>query len=101
MNRLLGGFVLGLVLLAGAHAQVIEFESNGQKYQTLTRSGVTVMWAQLPTQLHGYVICQFAISNGSCVFYFIRPEDFHYLRHDGTVVNASPFRDIVNLHTQK
>jgi hypothetical protein len=101
MNRLLGGFVLGLVLLAGAHAQVIEFESNGLKYQTLTRSGVTVMWAQMPAQLHGYVICQVAVSNGSPGPYVIRPEDFHYLRQDGTVVNASPARDIVNFLSQK
>jgi hypothetical protein len=101
MNRLLGGFVLGLVLLAGAHAQVIEFESNGLKYQTLTRSGVTVMWAQMPAQLHGYVICQVAVSNGSGGPYVIRPEDFHYQRQDGTVVNASPARDIVNFLSQK
>jgi hypothetical protein len=101
MNRLLGGFVLGLVLLAGAHAQVIEFESNGLKYQTLTRSGVTVMWAQMPAQLHGYVICQVAVSNGSTGPYVIRPEDFHYQRQDGTVVNASAARDIVNFLSQK
>jgi hypothetical protein len=101
MNRLLGGFVVGLVLLAGARAQVIEFESNGLKYQTLTRSGVTVMWAQMPAQLHGYVICQVAISNGSGGPYVIRPEDFHYLRQDGTVVNASAARDIVNFLSQK
>jgi len=101
MNRLLGGFVLGLVLLAGARAQVIEFESNGLKYQTLTRSGVTVMWAQMPAQLHGYVICQVAVSNGSAGPYVIRPEDFHYFRQDGTVVNASPARDIVNFLSQK
>ena len=58
MNRRLGPLVLGLVLLGGAHAQVIEFESNGLKYQPLTRSGVTVMWAQLTAQLHGYTIVQ-------------------------------------------
>jgi hypothetical protein len=92
---------VGLVLLAGARAQVIEFESNGLKYQTLTRSGVTVMWAQMPAQLHGYVICQVAISNGSGGPYVIRPEDFHYLRQDGTVVNASAARDIVNFLSQK
>jgi hypothetical protein len=101
MNRLLGGLVLSLVLLAGAPAQVIEFESNGLKYQTLTRSGVTVMWAQMPTQLHGYVICQIAVSNGSGGPYVIRPEDFHYFRQDGTVVNASAARDIVNFLSQK
>ena len=40
---------MALALWAGhAHAQVIEFESNGLKYQTLTRSGVTVMFAIMP-----------------------------------------------------
>jgi len=38
--------------LVCAHAQVIEFESNGLKYQTLTRSGVTVMFAIMPQHLH-------------------------------------------------
>src|ERR1051325_6834868 len=101
MNRLLGGLALALTLLYHAHGQVIEFESNGLKYQTLTRSGVTVMWAQLPTQLHEYSIIQVAVSNGSGGPYVIRPEDFSYVRPDGTALKASPARNVVNMLFQK
>jgi len=101
MKRLLGGLALGLVWLGSAGAQVIEFESNGLKYQTLTRSGVTVMWAQLPSQLRNYAIIQVAVSNGSGGPYVIRPEDFHYVRQDGTTVNASPAREVVTLLSQR
>jgi ribosomal protein L24E len=101
MNRLFGGLVLGLVLLGGAQAQVIEFESNGRKDQTLTRSGVTVMWAPLPAQLHSYAIVQVAISNGSGGPYVIRPEDFSYVRQDGTTLRASSAKDVVAMLSQK
>jgi hypothetical protein len=101
MNRLFGGLVLAFGLLAHAHGQVIEFESNGLKYQTLTRSGVTVMWAQLSMVMHGYTIIQVAVSNGSEGPYVIRPEDFHYMRQDGSTLNGSPARDVVNMLSQK
>src|SRR4051794_41144861 len=97
MNRLVGGLVLALALAGGASAQFIEFESNGLKYQTLTRSGVTVMWARMPALLHEYATIQVAISNGSGGPYVIRPEDFHFVRQDGSTVNASPARDVVNM----
>jgi len=97
MRRLLGGLGLALTLLYHAHGQVIEFESNGLKYQTLTRSGVTVMWAQLPTILHEYSIIQVAVSNGSGGPYVIRPEDFTYVRPDGSLLRASPARTVVTM----
>src|SRR3982750_758279 len=101
MNRLLGGFALAIAMLSHAHAQVIEFESNGLKYQTLTRSGVTVMWAALPTILHEYAIIQVAVSNGSGGPYVIRPEDFSYIRNDGTSIRASSARTVVTMFYQK
>lgn len=101
MKRLLGGLGLMLGLLYHAHAQVIEFESNGLKYQTLTRSGVTVMWAALPNHLHEYAIIQVAVSNGSAGPYVIRPEDFSYVRPDGTVLRASPAATVVGMLFQK
>ena len=82
-------------------AQVIEFESNGLKYLTLTRSGVTVMFAPLPTRLHEYAIIQVAVSNGAPSPYFIRPEDFTFVRSDGTEVHATPARTVVAMLTQK
>ena len=89
MMRLLGGLAMAVALLAPARAQVIEFESNGLKYRTLTRSGVTVMWAYLPMQLHDYNVIQVAVSNGSGGPYVIRPEDFSFVRTDGRTVKAS------------
>ena len=101
MKRLLWGLGLMLGLLYHAHAQVIEFESNGLRFQTLTKSGVTVMWAALPSRLHEYSIIQVAVSNGSAGPYVIRPEDFSYVRPDGSVLRASPAATVVNMLFQK
>ena len=95
---------LGLVAvclgLAGdaAMAQVIEFQSNGLKYQTLTKAGVTVMYAHLGNHLHEYAIVQVAVSNGSHGPYVIRPEDFFYERGDdiGTL-HAVPARAVIEM----
>ena len=102
MNRLLGGCTALLWLIGGcASAQVIEFESNGLKYQTLTRSGVTIMFAHLPNHVHGYSIIQASVSNGSAGPYTIRPEDFSWLRPDGSVLHASPPHTVVELFQEK
>jgi hypothetical protein len=97
MKTLLGGLTVALALLVPAGAQVIEFESNGLKYQTLTRSGVTVMWATLPTHLHEFTIIQTAVSNGSGGPYVIRPEDFSFVRADGSVVRAAAANRVVQM----
>jgi len=98
MNRLLGaGGAVLLLLHAGGFAQVIEFESNGLKYQTLTKSGVTVMFTHLPGHLHDYTILQAAISNGSGAPYTIRPEDFSYQRNDGMVLEATPAQAVITM----
>ena len=83
------------VLYMAAGAQVIEFESNGLKYQTLTRSGVTIMFASLPSRIHEFTILQVAVSNGSDSPYTIRPEDFRYVRADGSGVRASAAQRVV------
>jgi hypothetical protein len=93
----------GLLLLLGAvaPAQVIEFESKGLKYQTLTRSSVTVMYAVMPNHLHEYGIIQVAVSNGSQGPYVIKPEDFTFVRSDGVILRASPARTVVGMLSQK
>ena len=102
MNRLLGAGGLALMLLYHcAQAQVIEFESNGLKYQTLTRSGVTVMYAIMPNHLHEYGIMQVAVSNGSAGSYIIKPEDFTFVRGDGIELRASPAGTVVTMLSQK
>ena len=101
MSRLPGVVAVVLALVHPTLAQVIEFESNGLKYLTLTRSDVTVMFARLPTHIHEYTIIQVAVSNGARSPYFIRPEDFTFMRDDGTEVRATPARVVVAMLTQK
>jgi hypothetical protein len=79
-----------------ASAQVIEFESNGLKYQTLSKEGVTVMFAHLPSHLRDYDILQVAVSNGSPISWTVRPEDLTFMRNDGTTLRATPARTVVD-----
>ncbi len=78
------------------NAQIIEFESGGLKYKTLTRSGVTVMFAPLSTHVRDYAILQVAVSNGSPVSWAVRPEDFSFEKSDGQVIQALPARTVVD-----
>jgi hypothetical protein len=77
-------------------AQVIQFESGGLRYQTLSQKGVTVMFAPLPAQLRDYSIVQIGVMNGSGTTQTIRPEDFSFRRADGTVMFAMPARSVVD-----
>jgi hypothetical protein len=77
-------------------AQVIDFESNGLHYRTLTKGGVTVMFAYLPPHVKEYSIVQVSISNGSPVSWTVKPEDFTYRKQDGTESQASPALSVVN-----
>jgi len=77
-------------------AQVIDFESNGLRYKTLTKSGVTVMFAYLPSHVKEYSILQVSVSNGSPVSWVVKPEDFSYRRQDGGVSQASAALEVVN-----
>ena len=102
MVRRLGVCALARMLaVVCLNAQVIEFETNGLKYQTLTRSGVTVMFAVMPQHLHEYAIIQVAVSNGSKGPYIIRPEDFTYVRADGVVLRAASARNVISMLEQK
>ena len=101
MNRLLGASAALYVLLPCAMAQVIEFEQNGLKYQTLTKSGVTVMFAAMPSHLHEYATVQVAVSNGAAGPYVIKPEDFTYVRQDGVSIRADAARNVILMLEQK
>src|SRR3954463_3756206 len=101
MRRLLWVLALAVAGILPAAGQVIEFESNGLKYQTLTRSGVTVMWAHLPMQLHEYNVIQVAVSNGSGGPYVIRPEDFSFVLADGRTIKGSAAGRVVTMFYRK
>jgi hypothetical protein len=77
-------------------AQIIPFESNGLQYQTLTKGGVTVMFANLPAHLKEYSIIQVSISNGSPISWTVKPEDFTYRQQDGTVWQGATALSVVN-----
>lgn len=97
-----GGLGTTLFLfLSVLRAQVIEFESGGLKYQTLTRREVTVMYAHMPSNIREFSVIQVAVSNGSKAPYTIRPEDFSFAREDGSVIRAAPARYVVTLLVEK
>ena len=79
-----------------ASAQVIEYESNGQKYQTLSHQGLTVIVTHLPVQIAGYGLIQVSIANGSQTKWVIRPEDFAYVRPT-EAIGALTADDVVNV----
>ena len=90
------GLLMCLATLTSISAQVIDFESNGLHYKTLTKGGVTVMFAYLPSHLKQYSIMQVSISNGSPVAWMVKPTDFSYRRQDGTETQASAALAVVN-----
>lgn len=90
-----------LCTAAGLSAQAIEFESGGLHYQTLTRAGVTIMFAELPVQIREYAVVQVAVSNGSPSGRTIKVEDFRFIRPDGTVLRATPAPDVVEEFLEK
>ncbi|MGH9661929.1 MAG: hypothetical protein ACRD96_25500 [Bryobacteraceae bacterium] len=92
MGRALGWTLLTLAL----SAQVIEFEQNGLKYQTLTRNGITVMYAHMPAPVRDYQILLVAVSNGGRTPSTFRPEDFYYLRADGAAIRGATARHVVS-----
>src|SRR4051812_13587491 len=73
-----------LVLLAAAalSAQVIEYEANGMKYQTLSRKGLTIIVTHMPNHVAGFGLIQVSISNGSDFYWTVEPQDFVYIRQD-------------------
>jgi hypothetical protein len=88
--------LLAAVLFTGAvHAQIIEFESGGLKYRTLTRGGVTIMWAHLPMHIRDYAVLQVAISNGSPVSWQVKPQDFRFDKAEGDRLGALPAATVV------
>jgi hypothetical protein len=85
-----------LMAVLAPRAQVIEFESGGLHYRTLTRDGFTVMFAGLPSHVRDYAVMQVAISNGSPISWTVKPEDFSFHRPDGVVIQAAPAVDVVD-----
>jgi hypothetical protein len=87
--------LLCALLAQPSQAQVIEFESGGLQYQTLTREGLTIMLARLPATLRSYSVIQVSVANGSADEIVVRPEDFHFETSTGRTFSALPARTVV------
>lgn len=64
------------------------FESHGLEYDAITRNGVTVMFAQLPSRLKEFNIIQITVTNGSPLSWTVRATDFNFVKSDGGVSEA-------------
>jgi hypothetical protein len=73
---------VALLAVSILSAQVIEYEANGHKYQTLSRKGLTVIVTRMPDHVAGFGLIQVSISNGSDMYWTVRPEDFSYNRQE-------------------
>jgi hypothetical protein len=83
--------VICAALWAALHVygQVIEYEANGLKYQTLSRKGLTVIVTRMPNQVAGFGLFQVSISNGSEIYWTVQPEDFSYTKQDVSIAAIS------------
>lgn len=88
-------FLAFLLLTCVTSGQVIEFESGGNLYQTLSREGVTVMFTRLPGSLRAYGVLQVSVANGSGQVRRVKPEDFSIERPNGRVTPAMAAADVV------
>jgi len=66
----------------------VVFESHGLEYDSLTKNGITVMFAQLPSRLKEFSIVQVTVTNGSLVSWTVKPDDFVFVRSDGTTLGS-------------
>ncbi|MBS1831191.1 MAG: hypothetical protein JST65_00680 [Acidobacteria bacterium] len=95
-------WLVALALLpSAAPGQVIRFESGGLQFQTLTKGGVTVMFAALPMHVREYSILQVAVQNGSKASWTFKAEDFVFERSDGTRLPGAPARQVVGKLIEK
>src|SRR5580700_7055357 len=83
-----------------ASAQVIEYEANGLKYQTLSRKGLTLIVTRMPNHVAGFGLFQVSISNGSEIYWTVQPEDFSYIRQDVSIA-ALPAGEVVDVLLDK
>ena len=77
--------------------QVIEYEANGLKYQTLSRKGLTVIVTRMPNHVAGFGLFQVSISNGSDRYWTVEPEDFAYMKQEMplTAISAGQVVDVL------
>src|SRR3954447_11203148 len=95
--RRLFALCAALLTAAAGFAQVIEYEANGLKYQTLSRQGLTVIVTHMPNHVAGFGLFQVSISNGSDKYWMVQPEDFSYIKQEVpmTAISAGQVVDVL------
>jgi hypothetical protein len=90
-------FVAAVFISTRVYGQVIEYESNGLKYQTLSRKGLTVIVTHMPNHVAGFGLIQVSISNGSDIYWIVQPEDFSYIKQEVpmTAISAGQVVDVL------
>jgi hypothetical protein len=90
-------FPIVVLLLLGATlpGQVLEFESNGLKYQAVTRGGLTLMYARLPLAIREYGLIQVALNNGSSAVWKVKATDFVFEPQEGGAIRAAPESEVI------
>ena len=85
------------VVSTQTYGQVIEYEANGLKYQTLSRKGLTLIVTRMPNHVAGFGLFQVSISNGSEIYWTVQPEDFSYNKQDvsATAISAGQVVDVL------
>ncbi len=79
----------------------MQFQSHGLDYEALTRNGITVMYASLPPHVKDFNIIQITVTNGSLISWTVKPEDFSFVRQDGTVLGSVSADDVVESLLEK
>lgn len=79
----------------------IQFESHGLMYETLTREGVTVMFAALPPHIKDFNVVQVTVTNGSALSWTVKPSDFSFIRQDGTTLQSVTADEVVESLLEK
>ena len=103
MRSVVSFLILALFWLctASSQAQVIEFESGGLHYQTLTRNGITMMFSYLRTHIRAYSILQVVVSNGAKIPCVVKVEDLRYEKSDGSVLHPTAPGEVVSQMIEK
>ena len=86
---------------AASQAPPVVFESHGMEYEALTKEGITVMFAPLVSRLRDFNIIQITVTNGALVSWTVRPNDFSFVRQDGTTLNPVSADEVVGTLLQR
>jgi hypothetical protein len=97
LTAIAAAFTAVAFLSIAAYGQVIEYEVNGLKYQTLSRKGLTIIVTRMPNHVAGFGLFQISVSNGSEIYWTVQPEDFSYVKQEisATAISAGQVVDVL------